>query len=339
MSRVTVIVVNYNGKQYVGRCLDGLIEQTFEDFSVWVVDNGSSDGSADYFKKNYPQFHRVLLTQNVGFSAANNRVLRSLTGEYAALLNADAVPDPQWLEKLVKAMDDLPDAGFAASKMLFSDRPQIIDRAGDGYTRAGAGKLRGRGEDASKYSRRQWVFGACAGAAMYRCSMLQDIGLLDEDFFLLYEDVDLSFRAQLRGYRCIFVPEAFVYHLASESMGYDSDNSVYYAHRNLEWTYIQNMPDGLILKTFFPHLLYDLLAFLFFVSKGRGRAFCRGKIDAFKGLKSAVLKRGKTQRRKTVDDRYLWELMEPECYVRRLFRRMKEKPGQMKPGVEQGTLT
>jgi GT2 family glycosyltransferase len=132
-------------------------------------------------------------------------------------------------ESLIGALESCPEAGFAASKMLYYDNPEIIDRAGDSYTRAGAG---------------EWIFGACAGAALYRTRMLRDTGIFDEDFFLLYEDVDLSFKAQLKGYKCLYVPEAIVHHKASSSIIYDSPTSVYYGHRNLEWVYIKNMPAG-----------------------------------------------------------------------------------------------
>ena len=136
-------------------------------------------------------------------------------------LNNDAVPDTMWLKHLVEALDSYPEAGFAASKMFFYDDPETIDRAGDAYSRAGTGLLRGQGESASNYNKQEWIFGACAGAALYRTVMLNDIGLFDEDFFLLYEDVDLSFRAQLKGYRCLLVPDAVVYHKASSSIVYD----------------------------------------------------------------------------------------------------------------------
>lgn len=324
MSRVSVIVVNYNGRRYIGKCLDNLIRQAFRDTTVSVVDNGSSDGSVEYLKKHYSDLRLIFSSKNLGFSAANNLAIQSGSEEFIALLNADAVPDLKWIQRLIEAMDNTPDAGFAASKMLYFNRPWIIDRAGDGYTHAGAGLLRGRGQDAFNHCKREWTFGACAGGAIYRRSMIENIGLFDEDFFLLYEDVDLSFRAQLRGYKCIYVPDALVYHMTSESIGYDSPVSVYYAHRNLEWTYFQNMPNKLMLRSIHRHFLYNLMAFLYFSAKGLAKPFFLAKIDVLKGLKASMGKRKEVQRTKIVSDRYIWSIMEAERYANRLSRRFKK---------------
>ncbi|MEW5909844.1 MAG: glycosyltransferase family 2 protein [Thermodesulfobacteriota bacterium] len=327
MNPVSVIIVNYNGKKYIDRCLSGLFHQSYKTYSICIVDNGSEDESREYIEKKYPQVRLVCLENNLGFSAANNLAIRSGSGPYIALLNPDAVPGPNWMGKLVEALDSNPKAGFAASKMLYFDRPEIIDRAGDGYTRAGAGLLRGRGETAQAYGKKEWIFGACAGAAIYRRSMLEEIGLFDEDFFLLYEDLDLSFRAQLQGYRCIYEPEAVVYHMASRTIGYDSEMSIYYGHRNLEWTYIQNMPASLIPKTVIQHLIYDLFAMAYFAAGGKARVFFHAKSDAVKGMKKAIEKRKIVQSRKRVDDQYIWHQIEPEAYLHRLFRRLKRRTG------------
>jgi GT2 family glycosyltransferase len=165
--------------------------------------------------------------------------------------------------------------------------------------------------------------------------MLRDIGLFDEDFFLVYEDVDLSFRAQLKGYKCLFVPEAVVFHKASSSMPeavvfhkasssivYDSPISVYYSHRNLEWVYIKNMPSELILKTIWLHIIYDLAAFLFFAANGRAKEFIMAKRDALKGVKRMLKKRKQIQRNKKVDDNYIWGILERELFLPRLVRRL-----------------
>jgi GT2 family glycosyltransferase len=238
------------------------------------------------------------------------------------LLNNDAVAHPLWLQSLVGALEAYPEAGFAASKMLFYDNPEIIDRAGDSYTRAGAGLLRGRAEPASSYNRQEWIFGACAAAALYRLRMLHYIELFDEDFFLLYEDVDLSFRAQLRGYKCLYVPEAIVYHKGSGSIIYDSPTSVYYGHRNLEWVYIKNMPAGLIIKTLFPHIIYDMAAFFFFAARGRSKDFIKAKWDALKGLNKVLKKRRQIQDNRKVGNDYIWGLMAKEHFFQRLSKRL-----------------
>jgi GT2 family glycosyltransferase len=318
---ISVIIVNWNGKKLIEECLNGLKKQTFEDFSIVLVDNASDDGSLELVQNNYPKVKTIALPENLGFAAANNIAIKSIDTEYAALLNPDTDPDPYWLNNLLKALKNSPRAGLAASKMLLYDSPHTLDRAGDVYTTAGTALLRGRGESSEIFSEMEWVFGACAGAALYRRRMLDDIGLFDEDFFLLYEDVDLSFRAQLRGYKCLYVPDAIVYHKTSSSIRDDSPISVYYSHRNLEWVYIHNMPGSLIKKTLLNHLIYNIAAFLFFVAKGRGFDLIKAKWHALKGLNRALEKRRQIQISKKVTDGYIWSLLEKERFIPRLSRR------------------
>ena len=322
---INVIIVNWNGRELLTECLESLRGQVYKPLDITLVDNGSIDGSVDFITQAYPEVRTIALQNNTGFSAANNNALKNVRSEYVALLNNDAVAHPMWLKNLVNALETHPKAAFAASKMLFYDNPNVIDRAGDAYTRAGAGLLRGRGVSADKCNRQEWIFGASAGAALYRTEMLSDIGFFDEDFFLLYEDVDLSFRAQLKGYKCLYVPEAVVYHKASSSIVYDSPISVYYSHRNLEWVYIKNMPGPLIVKTILPHIIYDIAAFFYFLIHGRGKDFIRAKKDAVKGLKKTLEKRQQIQANRKVDDRYIWNLLSKELFLHRLTRRQQKR--------------
>ncbi len=324
MNVVSIIIVNWNGRKFIEKCLDGLRKQTYKAFSIILVDNGSSDGSLELISKNYPEVETIALSENLGFATANNIAIKSVNTEYVALLNNDAVPHPEWLEHLLKGLWQNPEAGFATSKMLFYHNSKIIDRAGDVYTTAATALLRGRGKPSEAYNNQEWVFGACAGAALYRTRMLEDIGLFDENFFLLYEDVDLSFRAQLQGYKCLYVPNAIVYHMASRSIGYDSPISVYYSHRNLEWVYIHNMPTSLIKRTILPHIVYDIFAFFFFTVRGRGAEFIKAKWHALKGLNRALKKRCRIQNNRKVVDEYIWTLFEKELFLPRLIRRLRK---------------
>jgi len=321
LEAIPIIIVNWNGKKFLSECLEGLRRQTYQPLTITLVDNGSTDGSVDFVRRTYPEVRIICLDRNEGFSIANNIAIENVNSAYVALLNNDAVAHPNWLKSLLDALEANPQAGFAASRMLLYDDRNIIDRAGDAYTRAGTGLLRGRGMPADSYSEQEWIFGACAGAALYRTQMLRDIGLFDEDFFLLYEDVDLSFRAQLKGYKCLYVPEAIVYHKASSSIVHDSPISVYYSHRNLEWVYVKNMPSKLLLKTLWLHVIYDIGAFFFFTANGRGKEFVKAKYDALKGLKIALKKRRQIQEVKTVSDAYIFGLLEKESFFSRWTRR------------------
>jgi len=334
--RVTVIIVNWNGRLLLDECLKNLQKQAYSQFSVILVDNGSQDGSVDFVKTNYPNIRLIELSQNLGFAVANNLAIQTILTEYVALLNNDAVPDTMWLANLVTALDTHPEAGFAASKMLFHHQPDIIDRVGDAYTKAGTALLRGRGLNADHFNRLEWVFGACAGAALYRMSMIKDIGLFNENYFLLYEDVDLSFRAQLKGYKCIFVPLAIVFHKGSHSIVHDSPMSIYYSHRNLEWVYIQNMPARLILRTILAHILYNIAAFGYFVLCRRGADYLRAKRDALKGFRETLKKRRQIQNSRTVDDEYIWGLLDRPALLSRLKIRLNREESARKPAQGHG---
>jgi hypothetical protein len=324
LETVTVIIVNWNGKSFIEKCLDGIKQQTFRDFKAIVVDNGSSDESPELIEKEYPWVQLIRLPKNFGFCRANNIAIKMCDSAYVALLNNDAIPEKAWLHHLVRTLDKNKEAGFCASKMLYHDRPNVIDRAGDGYTIAGAGLLHGRGKRDDQFHQNKWIFGASGGAAIYRMSMLRDIGLFDEDFFLIYEDVDLSFRAQLSGYKCAYVPEAVVYHLATQTIGYDSATSIYYGHRNLEWVYIKNMPWRLVIKTAVCHIMYNLAALCYFSIKGHTRTYIKAKMDAIKSLKIVMNKRKYIQKRRKSEDKDLWFLFNHELFFHRIMHRLKK---------------
>ena len=175
--RAAVIIVNWNGKHLLPETLYALEVQTYKLFKTVVVDNGSTDGSIEFLQQEFPNVETIALGRNTGFSYANNAaILQNDDLPFSVLLNNDAVPAKNWIENLIKALDENPLAGFAASKMLYYDNPGIIDRVGDAYTNAGVGKLRGRKESASSYSKPEWIFGACAGAAIYRTEALKEVG-------------------------------------------------------------------------------------------------------------------------------------------------------------------
>ena len=318
MDLVTVIIVNWNGRDLLPDCLKSLREQKFSRFRTILVDNGSSDGSVDWVRRRHPEVGIIPLSTNTGFCVANNIGFGEVKTRYVALLNNDAIAHPMWLQNLVDALETHGQAGFAASKILYHANPEIIDRAGDGYTSAGVGLLRGRGMQAATYHKPEWIFGACAAAALYRKAMIDDIGFFDEDFFLICEDVDLSFRAQLNGYRCLYVPDAAVYHKPSSTIVRDSDISIYYGHRNLEWVYFKNMPSGLIVKTLFLHMVYNIGSILYFTSKGNLKSIIKAKSDALKQMRIILKKRQDIQKRKQVENAYLWNLLDKEYFSNRL---------------------
>ena len=243
MTCVDVVIVNWNGHKYLAPCLDALVCQTFTDFQIWLVDNGSTDGSVDFLRTHYPHVHLICNPENRGFAAANNQAIRAGNSKYVATLNNDTTVDPGWLEALTRVLDENPHAGMAASLMLFADRPEIINSAGIGVDRVGiAWDLQGGEEVRSSDTRAVPVFGACAGAALYRRAMLDEIGLFDEDFFAYLEDVDLAWRAQWAGWQAFFVPQARVLHHHSATSGEGSPFKNRLLGRNKVWLIAKNYP-------------------------------------------------------------------------------------------------
>lgn len=308
MPACTVIVVNWNGRHHLDTCLGALRCQSFTDFEAILVDNGSTDGSTAHVRARHPWVKLVSLAENRGFCCGSNEGIRRARGSYVALLNNDTEVEPDWLRELVSAIERT-DVGFCASQVLLFDRRDTIDSAGDEFSINGVANKRGHLQEASRYAEPKEVFGASAAAALYRRSMLEDIGLLDEDFFLIFEDADLSFRARNAGYRCMFVPSARAYHRTNASIGTYSHTYVYYGQRNLELVYVKNMPPALLFKYLPTHLLYDLLALVFFAVHGRLWSFLQAKAAALRRLPAILRKRRDVQARRRISSAQLDNLL------------------------------
>jgi len=311
MPEISVIVVNWNGKHFLETCLTALRRQTFRDFETILVDNGSEDGSAEYVRSGFPEVRLIALDRNLGFTGGNIAGYEKARGELIVLLNNDTEAAPGWLEEIHKASRNFPSAGSFASKMLYFDERNRIDNCGFGLTAAALSVDLGRGElDGPTWGGPRQVFGACAGAAAYRRSMLEDIGFLDGDFFMTYEDVDLSFRAQLRGYQCSFVPAAIVYHRYRATMTKYPARQVFFSQRNIEFVYLKNMPFWLMVRSLPQRLLYEIGGAAYFFKLGTGTAFLKAKIDAVRQLRSALRKRRELRSRRTLTNAQLRSVLQ-----------------------------
>lgn len=238
---VSVVIPNWNGGDFLRLCLRSVERQTYEPIELIVVDDASTDDSAAVISTEFPKAALVPLSRNRGFAHAANVGMRRARGPIVALLNNDAVADDQWIEELAGALARNPQAGSAASKMVLWDRPGVINSAGDLFRRSGVPDNRGAWEeDRGQYDEEAEVFGACAGAVAYRRSMLEDIGLFDERFYMYCEDVDLAFRAQMAGYRCVYAPRAVVRHRLSASGG--GQLASYQCGRNFVWLLARDLP-------------------------------------------------------------------------------------------------
>jgi hypothetical protein len=211
--RVTVVIPNWNGLRHLPECLNALAAQSFTNFGALLVDNASSDGSVAWVREHHPEVRVLQRPDNGGFAKAVNAGILAARGEYVALLNNDTAVATGWLRALVAALDDHRDYGFAASKMILFCEPDRLNAAGDVYVLGRmAGKNRGFGEPVSRYGSMERVLGACAGAALYRRAIFDEVGLFDEDFFLIGEDTDFNLRCLIAGQRCLYVPAAQVRH-------------------------------------------------------------------------------------------------------------------------------
>ncbi len=242
--RLSIIIPNWNGKHHLETCLPSLATQTHSDIEVIIADNASTDGTQAYVQEHFPQFIIEQLPENRGFTGACNAGMCRATGEFVALLNNDTEVDPHWAAEVVAALGRHPEAGFIASKMLLFDKRDTFHTAGDFYRVDGQPGNRGVWQqDTGQYETEDYVFSACGGSSVYRRSMLEKIGLLDDDFFFSLEDVDLAWRAQLQGYRCIYTPRAIVYHRLSASGG--GVTASFHDGRNTLYVLIKNYPAAL----------------------------------------------------------------------------------------------
>ena len=277
MAFVTVIIPNYNGDAYIDDCLKSLQKQDFRDFEILVVDNASEDGSADFIEKNYPDVTLIRLSQNFGFSRAVNEGIRRTKTPYLILLNNDTVCDPGFVGELYRAIDQDRRIFSVASKMLQMYAPDKIDGAGDLYCALGWAFAIGKDRSKKRYEKPGKVFSACAGAAIYRRDLFEQIGYFDEFHFTYLEDVDVGYRARIMGYENRYTPRAVVYHAGSGATGsrYNSFK-VRIAARNSWYVIYKNMPALQIVL----NLPFFLIGFgikaLFFICKGYGREYLSG---------------------------------------------------------------
>lgn len=308
----SVVIPNWNGKHFLATCLGSLRRQTRAGIEVVLVDNASSDGSQDFVRNEYPEVRLIALEENRGFTGACNIGIEAAAGAYIALLNNDTDVRPDWTEQVVRAFEQRPEAGIIASKMLLFDQRDRFHTAGDFFTTAGRAGNRGAWEvDKGQYDRGQFVFSACGGSAVYRRSMLEDIGILDDDFFFLLEDVDLAWRAQLSGYKVWYEPRAVVYHHLSATGG--GVTASYYDGRNGIWLIAKNMPSSLLRKYARRILARQLLLLWESARAWRGpeaRARLRGMVAGLLSIRPALQKRALIQAKRSVTDDYIDSILE-----------------------------
>lgn len=293
---IAVIIVNFNAGAMLERCLDALARQTYPDFRVIVVDNASTDGSADGISARYPGVVLVPAGVNLGFAAGNNLGLRHAgDADWILLLNPDAYAAPDCLERFAAAAA-AGEFDFFGCRMRLADAPELLDGTGDVYHTSGVAWRRDHGAsvDAGAHEPGE-IFAPCAAAALYRRADLIAVGGFDETYFCYFEDIDLAFRLRLQGKRCAYVPDAVVDHVSSGITGRRSDFATYHGHRNMVWTYVKDMPSVLFWFYLPLHLLANLVAIPTCAARGQLMVVLRAKRDALRGLPRVLRERRRVQ--------------------------------------------
>lgn len=281
--QVTVIIPNYNGLGFLGPCMLALEQQKCRDFKVLVVDNGSTDGSVEWLKKQ--GIPSVFLDQNTGFSGAVNTGIKAADTPYVLLLNNDTEASPQFVGELLKAISRSEKIFAVSSKMVQMYHKELMDDAGDMYSVLGWAFQRGVGRGSRGYNRPMEVFSACAGAAIYRREVFEKIGLFDELHFAYLEDIDVCYRAKIYGYHNRYCPSAVVYHVGSGTSGSKYNSfKVRLAARNNVYLNYKNMPVLQFICNS-PFILAGIaVKYAFFRKRGFGKEYCQGLWEGVKTL-------------------------------------------------------
>ena len=303
---VSVVIVTWNGRRHLDACLTAVGATTDVPSETILVDNGSTDGTADYVRERFPWVRVIALPENRGFTGGNNAGAREARGRYLAFLNNDTIVEIGWLAALLRSLDEANGFALASARIVYMHDPTRIDSAGDGMLRWGGAYKRHHGASIDSALESREVFGVCGAACLLPKAIFDELGGFDESFFASHEDVDLSYRARLRGYRCRYVADAIVRHRGSATLGRASAFAVFHGQRNLEWTYLKNTPARLLLRTLAGHLLYDAAAAIYFARSGMLLTFMRAKLAALAGLPRVLRQRAAIQRARRVDARRIW---------------------------------
>jgi GT2 family glycosyltransferase len=334
--RVSAVIPNLNGlDEYEGRSflemiLPTLSEQSFRDFDLTVVDNGSTDDSVGYLKREWPDVNVIALGENLGFPAAVNRGIRSTTGEYIALLNNDLELGPDWLQILVDELDRDRTLGFATGKVMRHDRRDVIEQVRLDLFTCGRFEPRGEGEvDVGQYDERREIAIATAAAVLYRREAFERVGGFDEDYFLYCEDADLCLRMGLAGFRGLFVPGPRAFHVRGGAVGAQSERTRFYISRNAWITMLKDFPASILLRSAAKILLYQI----HLLREARALGFARTMLRAYgsflRRVPATLRKRRRVQADRAIPPGELEALLRTEYPIPTRFGRRRHESAQL----------
>lgn len=292
-AKIEIIIPNWNGKQLLVECLNSLRNQTSQEFSVTVVDNGSADGSVELIRDYFPEVKLIPFASNKGFSVAVNEGIRNRSAEWVFLLNNDIEVAEDCIREILSAIEKYREYDFFSLRMMSYHHRDVFDGAGDAVMRGGVGYRVGTQEKGGqKYMHDRDVFGACAGAAIYSSRFFEDVGVFDEDFFAYLEDVDLNMRAVHRGFRCRYLADAVVYHIGSATTGSKiNPMTIRLSTKNNINVILKNYPASLLLRMSPAICVYQLMWFLFVCKKKMVIPYFQGIVAALKQVRPMLAKR------------------------------------------------
>lgn len=325
-SSVAIIIPNFNGKEHLVYCLPALLAQTYQDFEIVIVDNGSADDSILFVRQNFPRVQLIVNRYNLGYAEANNMAIRATCSPYVVTLNNDTRVESDWLAEMIKAVEAHRQVGMIACKILAMREPHLIDSAGLDIDRMGMAWNRYHGQiDHGAETEPYEVFCPTGAAALYKREMLEQVGLFDETFFAYCEDMDLGWRARLMGWPCLYVPAAKVYHLHSATSGQGSPFKRYLLTRNRIWTILKNYPAPELWLDLPQLLFYDLAATLYRISLEKNLSPLQGRLAALPQLGRVLKQRREIQRKRTASTESLRQLMLPPVNFIQSYREGKRQ--------------
>ncbi len=308
LPKASVIIVNTNELHDLTRCLPSVLDQDYGDYEVLVVDNASTDGSVGFIQREYPGVRLIRNADNLGYVGANNVGFEQGTGEYLVVLNPDTQVERDWLRELVLALEGHPAAGLATSRILMMGDPQRVNACGNEITFAGITVCRGLGQPADAFEHLEVVSAISGAAFAIKRSVLEEIGPFDEAFFMYYEDTDLSLRAALAGYECLYVPTSVVYHDYAFRF---SAWKGFLQERNRLFSWLKNFRWGTLIALVPTLALAEILAWGYVLLQGRDHV--RSKAQSYAWLiqnrATIVTARRETQARRKINDRDLLRLL------------------------------
>jgi len=312
---ISIIIVNYNGKKWLQKCFDSLVDQTYKNFEVIFVDNNSVDDSIEFLEKNYSDKINLKIVKsdkNLGFAGGNNLGYENSDGEYVILLNNDTCVEKKYLENFTKAFSEIPNLGCAQSKIILMNDKQKLDVVGSYWTSSSFLYHFGfyKNQEEERYNEVIPVFSNKGASIILRREIIEKIGLFDNDFWCYYEETDLCNRLWSAGYECWYYPKAVCYHAnGGTSLTFGNDFIQFHNFKNKLLSFLKNFEIITLIKIIPVYLLINILLSIFWLFQGKFKHFMaiyRAIFWNIKNIKTTLEKRKIIKNLRTKKDKEIF---------------------------------